>query len=83
MIDQLNTPIPSDMTIVDNREAYKRKEFYLRLAMPPKARELARFNRSERFKKGCKFQVNLKINRATNPKNNRLAKFLGLVEDLK
>ncbi len=80
MIDQLNTPIPSGMTIIDNREAYKRKEFYLRLAMPPKARDLARFNRSERFKKGCKFQINLKINRALKEKNNRFAKFLGLME---
>ncbi len=82
MSDQLNIPIPSDMTIVDNREEYKRKEFYLRLAMPPKARDLARLNRSERFKKGCKFQINLKINRAIKEKNNRLAKFLGLIEDV-
>ncbi len=79
MKDQLDTPIPSGMTIVDNREAYKRKEFYLRLAMPPKTRELARLNRAERYRKGCIFQIKLKINRAIKEKNNRFSKFLGLI----
>ncbi len=77
MSDQLNTPIPSGMTIVDNREAYKCKEFYLRLSMPPKTRDLARLNRSERFRKGCKFQINLKTNLAIKEKTIDLLSFWG------
>lgn len=61
---KMNTPIPAGMTITDNREVYASREFSNRLSMPLKTRELATSNRVSRYRKGCKFQFNLKVNRA-------------------
>ena len=68
----MNTPIPAGVTIVDNRDAYARKEFKHRYKMPARTRNLARFNFFERYRKGCKFQFNLKVNRVAN-KRRKLA----------
>ena len=74
----MNTPIPAGVTIVDNRAKYIKREFDVRwasrMAMPPKARELATLNRSERVDKGHKFQMNLRINRALKARKAVIAK---------
>ena len=70
----MNAPIPAGMTVNDNRNDYSTKEFYLRMAMPPKTRELATLNRSERVSKGHKFQMNLRINRALKERKAVIAK---------
>ncbi|AUG84934.1 hypothetical protein MAELSTROM_14 [Pseudoalteromonas phage Maelstrom] len=60
----VNREIPAGMTIVDNRKTYIDKEIITRLMMPMKTFELASLNRQERYAKGHKFQMNLRINRA-------------------
>jgi len=82
----MNTPIPLlGMEINDNRAKYERKEFYSRMAMPGKIRELATLNRNERVSKGIKFQSKLRVNRAVKVRKTIIAKCkeLGLTgEDL-
>lgn len=74
----MNTPIPAGMTIIDNRREYIEREFDVRwasrMAMPPKTRELATLNRSERVSKSHKFQMNLRINRAMKKRKTVIAK---------
>ena len=59
----MNREIPAGMTIVDNRKDYADKEVITRLMMPMKTFELASLNRQERYAKGHKFQMNLRIKR--------------------
>ena len=70
----MNTPIPAEMTIVDNRDAYARKEFKHRYKMPRKTRELATANRNERFTKGLKFITQLRISNTLNLRRELIAK---------
>ncbi len=68
------TPIPAEMTIVDNRDAYARKEFNHRYSMPVKTRELATANRNERFTKGLKFIIQLRIGRVVKARREAAEK---------
>ena len=66
----MNTPIPAGMTIVDNRREYAKKESWMRWELPERTMHLANLNRDERYKKGHKFQMNLRINRALKGRQN-------------
>ncbi len=76
----------AEMTIVDNRAAYAIKEFKHRYKMPNRSRNLARLNFFERYRKGCKFQFKLKVNRVVKARRKAAEKCrsLGLAgSDLK
>lgn len=69
-----HTPIPPSMTIVDNRNAYARKDLNRRCNMPAKTRELATANRNERFTKGLKFIIQLRVGRAVKARRELINK---------
>lgn len=81
-----HTPIPPSMTIIDNRNAYARKELNRRCNMPAKTRELATANRNKRFTKGLKFIIQLRVGRVVKDRRESIAKCKALgatAEDLK